>query len=90
MDRLGNPPQWTAPLSTAVPGPSNNQLAPQQYESQTQLQAQVSAARKQDDGRMFKARDWEDHREEITALYENNTLENVMKSIQARYGLVAT
>ena len=40
--------------------------------------------------RKYTAKDWETHRSEITRLYKNGTLDDVIKSMKERHGLDAT
>jgi Clr5 domain len=44
---------------------------------------------KQNEARWYKEEDWDAQRPEITRLYENNTLENVMKFMREQHGLKA-
>jgi hypothetical protein len=45
---------------------------------------------KQNEARWYTEEDWDAQRREITKLYENNTLENVMKFMREQHGLKAT
>jgi hypothetical protein len=68
--------------------PLNTQYV--QVEPQTQWNALFPPAGEQNDTRKYTAKDWDTHKLEITGLYENGTLDNVIKSMRKRHGLDAT
>lgn len=67
------------PWQTVMPQPT-----------QPQVHAMLPSTSQQGEVRKYKVEDWDVHRQEITRLYENDTLKNVMKFMRERYGLEAT
>jgi len=55
-----------------------------------QYHAMLPPASQQEKLRKYSREDWNDQRREITRLYENGTLESVMKFMREQYGLDAT
>ncbi|KAM3070358.1 hypothetical protein ACMFMG_010189 [Clarireedia jacksonii] len=68
--------------------PSHNQ--PVWPQPQPQLDAPVLLENEQSKARGYTAKDWEAQKQEITRLYENNTLDSIMRIMRERYGLDAT
>ena len=68
--------------------PSDHQ--PVWLQSQPQLDATVPLDSEQNKARKYTMEDWETQRPEITRLYEENTLNSVMKLMKERHGLDAT
>jgi len=68
--------------------PLNTQYA--QAEPQMLWHTSFPPVGEQNDTRKYTAKDWDARRLEITELYENGTLDNVIKSMKTRYGLEAT
>ena len=78
---------WEAVMPQATFSvPSNNQPA----QPQPQCHAMLPPASQQSKIRKYSPKDWDAQRPEITRLYENDTLESVMKFMRERYGLDAT
>lgn len=78
---------WEAvmPQTTSSVPSSNQTLQPQpQYHVMLPLVSQQSGIRK------YKPKDWDAQRPEITKLYENDTLEGIIKFMRERHGLDAT
>jgi hypothetical protein len=89
IDSPSNEAHWAAFVPPVTfPIPSDNQSA--QSELQSQLYAMFPPASKQNKARKYTSKDWDTQRPEITRLYRNSTLENVMKFMRERHGLEAT
>ena len=61
-----------------------------QPQPRLQWQAPLLLAGVREKARQFTATDWEVHRLEITNLYENGTLESLMKYMRDKHGLQST
>jgi len=85
---------WDPSLSEALTYPAtiriplNNQ--PIWLQPQPQLDATVPLDRKQNKAREYTAEDWEAQKQEITRLYEKNTLASIMKLMKERHGFDPT
>ncbi|PVH71368.1 hypothetical protein DL98DRAFT_596999 [Cadophora sp. DSE1049] len=83
-------PIWDLSLSEAFTHPatihilSNNQ--PIWLQPQPQLDATVPLNRKRNKARKYPEEDWEAQKQEITRLYEKNTLDSIMKLMKERHG----
>lgn len=81
------------PLATFSIPLNNEPTQPQpqlQPQSQSQLHGMFLPAGKQNKSRKYAPEDWDAQRPEITRLYENNTIESVIKFMRERHGLDAT
>ena len=58
--------------------------------SQEQSHGMPTSTDKPHEARKYTAKDWESQRPEITRLYEENTLDVVMKFMREKHGLYAT
>ena len=58
--------------------------------SREQSHGMPTSTDKSHEARKYTAEDWESQRPEITRLYENGTLESVMKFMREQHGLDAT
>ena len=75
----------TAIPQATISVPSNNQPA----QPQPQRHAMLPPASQRSEIRKYRPEDWDAQRQEITMLYENDTLESVMELMRERYGLYA-
>jgi hypothetical protein len=76
------------PYPATIHIPSNNQPAWLQPQPQPDAAAPLGSERTET--KKFTARDWETHEQEITRLYDENSLPSIMKLMKERHGLEAT
>jgi hypothetical protein len=89
MDSTWNPwfsEVFTSPATIHIP--SNNQ--PAWLQPQPQSDAAAPPGSERTEAKKFTAGDWETHEQEITRLYDENSLASIMKLMKERHGLEAT